>query len=465
MKAKPKILGYAALGLACTMLCIGLAACGGEPESRSIITAKPPESSYVPEDLPDADGGAPDSSAPEEEDTEPLPEDVPVTLSVAARLLTNQTNDNDGVFTLYTYLDGSADIQYIDFAGMTMSELSEPPKLETQNGRIPGCFGGVKPVAAAGRLFIFHLGGSPELVSEIGSSGYASVMRTNRDGSGLVTATFPEGYMFQLSSAVLFDGERLLFLMSDASGGTEEFVLMALNCETLEYQELHRLEDGYTYTLEGFWEKGPLICGATLLPPATDPGFTAARDDQQFHLFNMGLASGTLNHLASWGIGDTNYVNENQLYFWNADERAVGAIDADTGEGRFVAGGFAPDKYDHVYLQRSYVDGWLRIQFTLPGGKRNVYYSINAETGQVAQPPIDKLGENIIIYAELEEEFLVRYDEKWVNRSKLDPDLDPMTVNGGYNRDFVNMPEFAMISKSDYWAGRRNFRKIKDLIY
>lgn len=450
-----------ALCLSFLLAACALASCAGGSESRSIITAKPPDSSSGQVMA----AAAPEAASSTSEATALPAEDAPMFLSVAARLLTGQTSDEQGCYMLYTYVDGSADIHYIDYAAMEMRELDLPEKQEGLNGRIADCWGGVKPVLAGDSLFIFRLGGSTELMEAHGTGGLASIMRTGRDGGAATPVYFPEHYTFQLSSAILYDGQSLYFLMVDNDAEKPTFVLMQLDCESLEYTELHRLEHGYTYTLEGYWEMGPVLCGATTLPPVDDPAFTAARDSQQFVLFNMGMGTGAQYTLAQWAQGDTNYMQDTEFYHWNDEEAALYAIGANTGEGRLIAQGFAPDKYDYVYLQRSLVDGWLRIQFTLPGGSRNSYFSVNALTGEVTQPPIDGLGENIIVYAELADALLVRYDEKWVHRDKLDPDIDPMSLNGGYNRDYVNMPEYALIAKSDYWAGQRRFDPIKDLIY
>ena len=101
----------------------------------------------------------------------------------------------------------------------------------------------------------------------------------------------------------------------------------------------------------------------------------------------------------------------------------------------------------------------------------------NPATGATFTPPLPSRSQNITIIAELGAvgwgepatamggAFLVRSGEHWVSRSIVEPDYDAATAGGDYNSQFISMPEYALISQENYWAGNVELAPVEDLVY
>lgn len=445
---------YASLLRLCALFLCGalaLAACG-KPQETPALMAAPPASDGPVANLPQGESGTPG-------------EDVSVGLSVLSRGLTAAFAGNEaGCYRVLTHIDGTADIHYIDYAAKTLQKLQGMPQHSSlQMGQLYGCRSGASPVVFGGALYLFQSGGGVGLNDANGDAVSAIITRIDGDPAQPSQVLFPARWSFQPDSAILSDGSSLYFLMQDTA--TEELgtVLMALNGESLEYREVQRLPAGLEYTIEGTWDKGPVLCGATPLPPVNDPGFNTAWSARSFSLFALGMNSGEQQPLFNWGQGFSYTMQGNTLYYWAEEEQAVYTLNADTGDHALLANGFLPEDHEHVLIQSGLLDGMLRVQVSTKGLATG--YVINPATGEVSQPPVEELGDGIIIYAETSTAFLVRSGEKWVNRELAEPDFDPTAPGLSYNDLWVKAPVFSLLYKSDYWAGNPTFDEIQDLVY
>ncbi len=299
-----------------------------------------------------------------------------------------------------------------------------------------------------------------------GPNAAAAVVRMNPDGSAMTQTLLPIMYEFHLSSAILYDGSALYFLVWDRTQEAySEQVLMKLDTETLQTTELHRLPLDREYSIEGAWEKGPLMVAADTLPPVSDPAFNDAWTARTYWLLTYGLASGAQETKGGWAQGETNTVQGNVLYYWSITENALRAVNTDTGEDTLIAGEFAPEGYEQAYIQRAVNGGRISIQFSMYGGTSARYYTVDTATGLAEPMPISP-RDNITICAEGTGYFLVRSGEKWVNREKVEPDYVPgVTSVDSATPGFVSVPEYSLILVADFWAGERNFVAINDLVY
>lgn len=445
------------------LLCavILLQACG-DAASRSVITALPPNSqTQAPVRDSSADTG---TEAADADDDSPSPVDVSVPLTTVSPVFAGSYADAPGgCYTVTSYSDGSANINYIDYEALTLVQLDTPDMPNGDRyGHIPDAYGDISIVWAGGRLFLFRLGGSQELMQAHGDAGLAAVMRLDAGATNPESILLPAGYTFHLSSALLGDGENLYFLMYDNNDDEPVTVLMQLEMETLAFTELHRLPTGHDYTIKGQWDMGPLLCLSTQLPNASDPEYNTSWELQEFYLMAMGLHTAQMTEIVRWGQGDLNYVQNSTFYYWNEGETALYAMDCNSRENRLLAGGFAPDNREYTYLQNNTYDGMLRIQFTYGRGKRNTYFTIDPVTGAVTQPPVDKLDQAITICLELPDAFLVQYSVKYRPREQVDPTITELRPN---DSPTVPIPLYGLLSKEDYWAGHNNVTHISDTIH
>ncbi len=450
-------------GLLCAVLGLGFfGACGQSANSRSIIMAAPPASAAssapAPASLP-----AQESEAPQPD--EPPAEDLPLTLSVASRTISSGYSGNAfGCYHIITHGDTSADVAYVDYDARSMNFL---PNLEQQvaglAGKLAGVLGGVSPVWAGQHLFIFHQRAAAE---DAGEAGAASVLRLNADGSEPCRCTFPRSMAFQLTGAALWDGEALIFIAQDYAGEESHYSLLRLNAASMEYEVLHCYEPGWEYSIEGYWAMGPIVLAAAALPPTGDAGFNAAWDNRSFTLFKQGMASGKRSDLFSYTQGQPVVVQGGSVYYWNADEGSLYALSAETGEATVLARGFAPERYDFAQMPTAGWGGLVRIEFAAGDGRNNSTFAINPATGAATQLHTEDLGENVSIFAEGEGVFLVRSGDKWVRRELVEPGYDPAADSvQSYDSRFVSMPEYALITAANFWAGHQEFIPIRDLIY
>lgn len=445
--------------MAAALCCLALfAACKDTGSgSTSVLMAAPPQAA------PTLAGE--DSSLLEAEDAQP-PQDEPIALqTVATSLGGSFAGSETGCYTTTGFSDGSLNIHYYDYAAAEMRLLESPAPTEGLHGQVADAWSGAVPVFAGGRLFLFRLGG-PEQVLAYGPNAAPAVLRMDADGSGLFQTLLPSTYTFHLSSAILWDGSALYFLMWDhTQEDASEQVLVKLDADTLEMTELHRLPADSEYSIEGHWEMGPLMVAADTLPPVSDPAFNAAWESRAFRLLAFGLNSGQETHRGGWTQGETNTVQGNLLYYWAQDTHEMWVYNADSDEHALVAADFAPAGYEHAYIQRAVYDGRVSIQFSVYGGTSISYFTVDAATGQAAKTAITPY-DNVTICAEGPDAFLVRYGDKWVNREKVQPDYEPgVTSVDSATPGFVSVPEYALVAKADFWAGERNFVPIKDLVY
>lgn len=436
-----------------------LGGCGsnGGSESRSIIMAAPPaEGTTLPEN------GQPE---PEEE---PPPEDVAMDLSTASRILGGGYAGNEaGCYSLLNHGDGSSDIAYIDYAALEMRLLEAPEKADDSlQGRLAGIHSNASPVWAGNHLFLFRQRGTEALLASQGEGAHAAIIRLKADGSAPETLTLPVRLTLNLSSAVLWDGSSLYFIGQDSGEDSLHYDLLQLDTQSMELTELHRFPDGYEYSIEGYWEKGPLVQAAGNLPPNDDPAFNESWDNRGFTLFKHGMLSGSRQDVFSWTQGTPVNVQGATVYHYSGEADTLYQLNANTGEEAAIAQGLSPGDYILAQIQPVMLDGLVRLQFSANQGRTQYLYTIDPATGTVNQPPVDRLGDNITVLAEAPEFFVVKNGDKWVRRELVDAGYDPVAnPTGDYNDKFVSVSEYGLIQKADYWAGTRSFTAIKDLIY
>ncbi len=444
------------LRLTALFLCLALlCACGGgQHSSHSIIMAAPPQNnlSSLPPESALADSAVPDPAT-----------DEVMRLETAATALSGAYTGGDaGAYTIASYDDGSADILYFDYAARTMSMLENPPKPENAavRGHIADCWGGVCPILYGGQLYLFRLGGGEALAAEYGEAGRAAIMRLGPDGSGQTVLPLPDGWTFLLASAVLADGDFLYFLMQDTADGAT--ILVKADAALTACEELRRYEPGFTYAIEGFWEKGPVITAASLLPPMTDPDFNTYWENQQFTLLAQGMNTGITRQLSQWTQGRPGVTQGSTFYHWNADDATVYALDANTEAQTAIATLTPPADYVQAQFMRTTLDGKLRLQFSTNRYTRN--YAINPATGEVQELALDERDDNLSVCAEGGGLLLVRYGEEWVASEKA-PDFLPGAEASPTNPEWIKMPQYALTDAASYFAGQRNFAEIQDLVY
>lgn len=439
--------------LLCSML---LAGCGGHSESHSILMAAPPSNSgALPPESADSQNDA--SSAPDPD----VVDEAMALSTVATSLSGSYAGGENGCYTVATYEDGSADVMYFDYDARTMTMLQPGKQNEALEGHIPFGFGGITPMLYGGSLYLFHLGGGAAMVESHGDNGLAGIIKTGLDGTVELGAMLPSGWTFNLSSAVLSDEDFFYFLAKDEADGAT--VLARISHDLLGApEELHRYEPGYDYSLEGYWEKGPLLIEASPLPAHNDPEFSTYWNNREFRLLAQGMNTGITTEVKAWQQGVATSTQDNTLYYWNPDDSSLYALNADTGEETLVAGGFAPSGYVQAQLMRNLLDGKLRVQFSTNSYVRDYY--VDPATGDAVQTPVENLGDNVTVCAESPKGLLVRNGEHWVAAAKV-PDFITGAAPSPSTPDWVSMPTYALIDADSYWAGRQRFTDIKDMVY
>lgn len=443
------------LALSALIFALLFAGCQSEPASRSIIMAAPPQNN-----LSDLE---PEAAASEAE--EAPPQDEPMALYTATTGLSGAyAGDENGCYSLAQRDDGSADILYFNYNDATMTMLDKPEEpTDVFGGHVFHTWGGVTPMTAHGQLYLFRLGGSGELTAAHGENGQAALTRLDADGGNPAALTFPAGWEFLLQSAVLADEDSLYFIMKDGSTGANTYILVKAASDASGYEEVHRYEDGYDYTLEGYWEKGPVVCAATPLPPPSDADYANVWENRQYTLLAQGMNTGLMNQVHTWTQGDAASTQGNLIYFWSNGEKTLSCINANTGEVTTIASDFAPDDYLQSQLMRTMLDGKLRLQFSTNSYVRD--YAADPLTSEVVQFSADRLGDNVNVCAEGAEVLLLRNGSRWVNKDKVPHSLVPGMEISSYSPGYYSMPEYSLISKADYWAGAQRFTKVQDLVY
>lgn len=435
----------------CAALLLG--GCSSAPASRSIIMAAPPQNKL---------SESPAEAAASSPATLSTAQDEAMALStVTAALSGAYAGGENGCYTLVTYSDGSADILYFDYAAQTMTLLENPQNPEQgYKGRVQNCWGGVSPMLYGENLYLFQLGGTAALVAANGDAGLAAIIKLDVDGANPQSLSFPAGWRFCLSSAVLCDSTFFYFLMADEADGAT--LLIKMDTAATAYEAIYRYEPGYEYNIEGFWEMGPLVVAASPLPPLSDPEFNTYWENREFRLLAQGMNTGLQKELLVWNQGQPGNAQGHIFYYWKGDDDALYALNADTGEETAVASGFAPSDYVQAQLMRTTLDGKLRIQFSTNRTTRD--FSVDPATGEVRETPIGNLGDNVTVCAQGNAGFLVRNGEHWVASDKV-PDFVTGAAVSPTNPNWVSMPQYALISPENYWAGTKKFTEIADMVY
>ncbi len=426
-----------------------LAGCAEEADSsRSYIMAAPPQ-----------DAAAAEAAAPPAED-------YTVELSVVSQNLSAGYASNEaGSYSILSFADGSADVQYIDYAQLNATRLtiSGVPDSPTY-GSLTNMWGGSLPLWAGEHLYIITQRGAPAQLDSHGAAAAGSITQLSPTGEVLQQVSFPVEFSFQLSSAVLFDGENLYFIMAEQQ---QEIVyhLMQFNAASGEYHTLHTLEAGYEYTLYGHWDMGPVVIAADALPPLDDPAFNSAWENRGFALHAMGLASGSMSPLLLWQQ-DTIYhtMQGNMFYFWSEDTLALHSINADTKDIQQLAADFAPNDYTVAQVQEPMLNNLVRLRFSLHEGRTAYHFAVSPQDGAVLENNATQLGDTVTVCAESAEHFLVISGERFVGRELTEPGYVP-SEDDDYNSQFSSVPVYSLITKQDYWAGNANFIDIEDLVY
>ncbi len=453
--------------LAARILCLALCLCifvscgsgsDAPTSSTSAVSVGTPSPLSAPPEEVTRSADVSDASA---EDTT-----TPMTLTTAASSLGSSfTSSENGCYNAVNYTDGSSNLHYFNYADTNMQLLDVTLENELLRGSFSNTFGGISPVWAGDNLFVFRLG-EPQFVQEQGDDAAAAVTRLQADGAQPLSSTFPTTTAFSLSSSVLWDGTSLYFLMWDYAETPAVQTLVRLEAESMMAYEVHRFAPGPEYSIKGFWEYGPVLSAGSALPALDDASFAQEWENRSFSLIQLNLSNGSENVIAEWTQNEPCAMLGDEFYFWDDTLGALKALNSDTGEERIIAQGFAPQDYEHVYLQQDVYDSTLRIQFTYASGSSNVFFSVRTDTGEVSEASLEGLGENVAIIAELEDSFLVRYSDKWVSReTSLSDKLPGGELGSVVLEDFISVPEYAMISKSDYWAANPNFTPITDLVY
>jgi len=462
---RPHFRAISALCLALT-LCTALLlpACGGQSnsESRSIITAAPP--APQPDFSEEADASA--NAAPAEDEAVDL-----VTVATAVNGSFAQTTA--GCYTLRDMGDGSCNLLFIDYETLILDTADTPQEDDSLRGRLVGGLSQLTPITAGGQLYIFRTGATAEDDTVVP----AAITQYDADGTPTNQLVLPEQHTFQPDSALLWDGAAFLVMLLDLTGDTPVHTLYRANFDTLELTELQRFETGFDYSLEGQWDKGPVVLEAVSLPPSNDPAYSEAFENRDYHLYTLGLNSGRRETLMRWKQGLPYAMQGNTFFYWDDDADQLHALFANTGEDSVAAHGFAPDDHSFVSMQRAFYGGQIILQFSNTSGSRVTSVAVNPATGATFTPPLPSRSQNITIIAELGAvgwgepatamggAFLVRSGEHWVSRSIVEPDYDAATAGGDYNSQFISMPEYVLISQENYWAGNVQLAPVEDLVY
>ncbi|MDL2293964.1 hypothetical protein LJC60_04950 [Ruminococcaceae bacterium OttesenSCG-928-D13] len=445
-----------AAGLCLLIGCALLAGCSrSNSESRSIIMAAPPASTYRAEE--DADSA----------ENAPVPEDPAPSWQVASRNLGSvYTGTEAGCYTLLNHTDGSAELVFFDYEALTMSTpLRDEAAQNGATGSLPGIYGGAT-LAWADGLYLFNQRSTDGLMAGLGEEAQASVLRVDSEKGITASAVLPMNLSIRQSGIVLGDGGAHLYFIAEDNAPEEgvQDVLIELDCAAMEYAELYRFDIGYEHTIEGYWENGPLICATTALPATDDPSFNDIWSNRAYILYKHGLYSGSREVVMSWSQGLPTNVHNNMLYYFQPEDGNLYAQNADTGEAGVLASGLAPEDYIVAQIQPM-LDGLVRLQFSTNQGRTIFNYTINPDTSEVGQPSTKDLGDNVSVLAEAPAFFLVRSGDKWVNKDLVDQSGSIPGTVGGTSGNFVSLPEYALIAKADYWAGNRQFTPVSDLIY
>jgi len=185
------------------------------------------------------------------------------------------------------------------------------------------------------------------------------------------------------------------------TGDTPVHTLYRANFDTLELTELQRFETGFDYSLEGQWDKGPVVLEAVSLPPSNDPAYSEAFENRDYHLYTLGLNSGRRETLMRWKQGLPYAMQGNTFFYWDDDADQLHALFANTGEDSVAAHGFAPDDHSFVSMQRAFYGGQIILQFSNTSGSRVTSVAVNPATGATFTPPLPSRSQNITIIAEL----------------------------------------------------------------
>ncbi len=428
--------------------------CAGESAaSRSIIMAAPTQESPSTE----TQNGATSAS----DATQSTKEDVPMSLvSVASGLTNLYTGSENGGYTLASYSDSTADILYFDYTTLEMRALENTSKQDTSVlGGVENISGTLIPKYISDKLYLFHLGTSD---ASLGEKSQPSVIRFEPDGTSPLSCIFPSDWSFVSQSAVLMESSMLYFLMSQPLNDSLSTILVQLDTTTMTYEEVRRFEPGYEYSIKGHWEMGPLVQITTVLPPVDDPNFNAAWESRQFTLYAQGMYTGIGREVLTWTQSQSVSVHDNIIYMWDDAQLGVVRIDANTDEQRILAQGFAPNGYVQASINNTIVDNKLRIQFSTSNYLQD--YTVDIETGEAQNVPLDNLGDNVTICAENSTYFLLSYGQAWADKNNIPytivPGMDDTATEG-----YASMLQYALISKQDYWNGMQNFTEFSDLVF
>lgn len=158
------------------------------------------------------------------------------------------------------------------------------------------------------------------------------------------------------------------------------------------------------------------------------------------------------NFATVWSSSESNLI-----YVVDAERTCLEEIDLATGQTRVVVQALPPSQ--SLYIENS-CDGKLILYLREPDKNEPKGYIVDIQDGTLVQISLEYMHnghtQSVIPYAEYQDDFLVVYEDRKSVITSTGTDGTPYVFDS-------YTPQYALISKQDYYAGNPNYREIEML--
>ena len=360
----------------------------------------------------------------------------------------------DGCYSLDPYPDGTADLIYYDYQTQQCVQLSSDANLKhdpASSAYFPSFKGGARCLVSGKNLYILKSGQPYIDASVAGNDPVARLYCMTLNGADRTVTEYGSNVVFQWDACVAGDAEGMLYTVLtvvDPETAQISYVLAKLGkgmptCETIAAWDARA-----TVALAGVCKDGFLISKKYATP-------TKAETQLQIYRKDGAPGQTILEWEANSVTGFTLF--DNVLYYTQRDDPLLYAKPVQAPSDIFTIdpSGFTDFKPEAVYLRDEVRD-------------RHLMFQVIGENDQQAYAAVDLASKTIFplqlyagkgedrtfvgIFAEGQEDFLVRVGKFTRNRTDYGPDGTPYTYEQGFE-------DYVLISKEDYWNSKPHYRR------
>lgn len=356
-------------------------------------------------------------------------------------------------------VSGAENITFTDYETCSRiylsSNVNSSHQDESDTSYIPSLLGGYGIVTDKRYLYILKLG-KPGLADLYGETGLTKVYRLDLDGNNRKEFTFKANEEIMPLSGVVSDGRNLyLEVYTIDSDTTTHLDLVKINFETQSSEMVYSLDEFYAQ------HKSLYLAGAKNDKLLFLQYETNEENETVQNFYKICISNPYPELVLQLNLEKAcPILCDGTVYYFDLTKDSFYKFDLGTEKEMLLASNFSPKEinFDGVRAGRHSIFPYFFFEFSNQGSDEIWRYAWDMENRVWHEETLTDGDHDVSVWGEKDDCFLVKLQDKAVSYQDYSPNGDPF-------QNTMNVEQYALIKKRDYWDGRADYILFDDMIY